>query len=194
MQQAYNLTARLSRWLAWAAGSAILFGCAIPISIDVVSRAVIGRTLLESFEISGYSLAVCIALGMGYTVTSKANIRVDILTVKLPRYVRLVFDMAAAVAVAVTAVALARYCFGILAESWKLGARSQSTLQLPLILPQGIWWLGFVWFAIVACLLPAFAIVRLVSRDVVGAEALISSPDLSDEMREIGFDTKNDDA
>lgn len=192
MQRAHEMTARLSRWLAWVAGGIILFGCAVPISIDVVSRAVIGRTLLESFEISGYALAACIGLGLGYTVTSKANIRVDILTAKLPARLRIVFDFAAAIALAVTAVALAWYAYGVLAESWKLGARSQSTLQVPLILPQGIWWLGFVWFATVACLTPVFAILRVLSRDMQGAQALISNPDLSDEFREIGFDAEDD--
>ena len=85
MKPVYDLSERISRWLAWVAGAVILFGCAVPVAIDVIARAVLGRTLVESFEISGYALAVCIGLGMGYTVTTKANIRVDILTARLPR-------------------------------------------------------------------------------------------------------------
>lgn len=191
MPPMHDFTARLSRWLAWAAGAVILFGCAVPIAIDVASRAVIGRTLLESFEISSYAFAACIGLGMGFTVTSKANIRVDILSAKLPRPLRLAFDMAAAVALAITALALAWYSFDVLAQSWNLGARSQSTLRVPLILPQGIWWLGFVWFATVACLMPLFAVVRLVGKDVEGAEALISNPELKDEIMDIGIDVES---
>lgn len=183
------MTERLSRWLAWIAGGVILFGCAVPIAIDVVSRAVIGRTLLESFEISGYALAACIGLGMGYTVTTKANIRVDILTARLPSKLRLSIDFLAALALAATALALAWYTYGVLAESWRLNARSTSTLQVPLILPQGIWWLGFVWFASVACLTPVFAAMRLFRREPDGAEALISNADLADEMSQIGIDT-----
>lgn len=189
MQQVQKASENLSRWLAWAAGAVILFGCALPISIDVVSRALIGRTLLESFEVSGYALAACIGLGMGYTVTSKANIRVDILTAKLPRRIRLFFDLVASVALATTAFALAWYSFSVLEESWRLGARSQSTLQVPLILPQGVWWLGFVWFATVACLTPLLAVSRLLVRDLDGAEALISNPELIDEIEDIGIDT-----
>lgn len=191
MHRAHELTERVSRLLAWIAGGIVLFGCAVPISIDVVSRAVIGRTLLESFEISGYALAACIGLGLGYTVTSKANIRVDIITAKLPGSLRIVFDLAASIALAVIAIALAWYAYDVLAESWKLGARSQSTLQVPLILPQGIWWLGFVWFATVAFLTPLFAIMRLLAGDRQGVEALISNPDLSDEFREIGIHTQD---
>ncbi len=189
MQPVHRAAERVSRWLAWIAGAVILFGCAVPISIDVVSRAVIGRTLLESFEISGYALAVCIGLGMGYTVTTKANIRVDILTARLPCKLRLLMDLVAALALAVTAVALAWYTYGVLSESWRLNARSQSTLQVALVLPQGIWWAGFVWFASVACLTPVLAVMRLLQRQPDGAEALISNADLGDEMSQIGIDT-----
>ena len=97
------------------------------------------------------------------------------------------FDITASIALAVTAFAIAWYTLGVLQESWKLGARSQSTLQVPLIIPQGIWWVGLFWFATIACLTPIFAILRLLSRDTAGAEALISNPDLSEEMQEIGI-------
>lgn len=186
----HRLTERISRGLAWLAGAIILLGCAVPISVDVISRALIGQTVVESFEISGYALAACIGLGMGYTVTSKANVRVDILTARLPRPARLGVDMIASLALAVTAFAFAYYTFDVLTESWRLGARSVSTLQVPLILPQTVWWLGFAWFATVACLTPVLALVRLLSRDTNGAEALISTTDLGDEMKEIGIDTQ----
>lgn len=190
MQRVHDLTTRISRWLAWAAGAFILFGCAVPIAIDVATRAVLGRTILESFEISSYAFAACIGLGMGYTVTSKANIRVDILTSRLPRALRLAFDLVAAVSLTVLSIALAWYAFDVLQESWKLGARSVSTLRVPLLIPQTIWWLGFVWFATVATLTPIFAVLRLMARDVDGVEALISNPDLADEMRDIGIDVE----
>jgi TRAP-type C4-dicarboxylate transport system permease small subunit len=183
----HKFTERVSRWLAWIAGGIILFFCAVPISIDVITRAVFGYTIVESFEISGYALAACIGLGMGYTVTSKANIRVDIATARLPRKIRLAFDMLASLALAAVALAFAWYTFDVLQQTWKLGARSESTLQVPLILPQSLWWAGFVWFATVACLAPALACLRLISGDVNGAEELISNPDLSDELKEIGI-------
>lgn len=187
MKPVYDLSTRISRWLAWAAGAVILFGCAVPVTIDIVTRAVLGRTVLESFEISGYALALCIGLGMGYTVTTKANIRVDILTGRLPLTLRLPFDILASLALAVTALAFAWYTLDVLQESWRLGARSISTLQVPLILPQSIWWLGFVWFATVAVLTPLYAIMRLISGDTKGAEELVSVPGLMDEMRESGI-------
>lgn len=187
MKLVHDLSARISRWLAWLAGALILFGCAVPVAIDVAARAIIGRTVVQSFEISGYAFALCIGLGMGYTVTSKANIRVDILTAKLPRALRLPFDLAASIALAVTALAFAWYTFDVLKVSWRLDARSISTLQVPLILPQTIWWVGLAWFATVAVLTPIYAIARLLSGDPNTAETLISAPDLLEEMQESGI-------
>lgn len=187
MKPVYELSMRISRWLAWAAGAVILFGCALPVAIDVIARAVIGRTLLESFEISGYALALCIGLGMGYTVTTKANIRVDILTAHLPLRVRFCFDILASLALACTALAFAWYTFGVLQDSWRLDARSISKLQVPLIIPQSIWWAGFVWFATVALLTPIYAIARFVQRDTAAAFEIVSAPGLLDEMHKSGI-------
>jgi TRAP-type C4-dicarboxylate transport system permease small subunit len=185
---------KLSRWLAWIAGGVILFGSAVPVAIDVVARATLGRTVLESFEMSEYALAACIGLGMGYTVTTRANVRVDILTARLPRAVRLYVDLFASVTLAATAVACAVYSYSVLEETWRLGARSISTLQVPLILPQSVWWIGFVWFATIACLTPLLAVHRLLKRDLTGVETLISNPQLSEEIEEIGIDTGDDNA
>lgn len=186
MKPVYELSTRISRYLAWLAGAIILFGAALPVAIDVFARALIGRTLLESFEISGYALAICIGLGMGYTVTTKANIRVDILTRRLPPMLRLVFDLAASLALAITALGFAWYCFDVLQDSARLDARSISTLQVPLILPQSIWWIGLAWFASMAILTFVYALLRLIAGDRRTATQLLNAADLLSEMQEGG--------
>ncbi len=55
---------RISQYLAWIAGAIVLFGCAVPITIDVISRFFLGRSLVESFEISGFALAIGYSLGV----------------------------------------------------------------------------------------------------------------------------------
>ena len=181
-----DLHHRVSRVLAWIAGAIILFGCAVPIAIDVVSRFFLNRTLVESFEISGYGLAACIGLGMGYTVTTKANIRVDFIVAKLPARVRTAFDLLAALALAVVAVALAYFAWGKLQQTWVLNAKSISTLQVPLYVPQGIWWVGLFWFGCVAVLSPVLAVVRLIRGDRAAFEEALATAALSDEMEQIG--------
>jgi len=181
---------RISRFLAWIAGAIILFGCCIPIAIDVIARFLFNTTVVESFEISGYGLAACIGLGMGYTVTTKANIRVDFLTAKLPPTLRRVFDLLASIALAIVAVALAYLTWTKLQQSWAMEAKSTSTLQVPLILPQGLWWVGLFWFGCVAALTPVLAIIRLVQGDRPGFDRLVASSGLSEEMGQIGVQTQ----
>jgi TRAP-type C4-dicarboxylate transport system permease small subunit len=175
---------RISRWLAWVAGAVILFGCAVPITIDVLMRYFFNRSAVDSFEISGYGLAACIGLGLAYTVTTKAHIRVDFLVTKLPFPLRAACDLAAACALAVVAVALAWFAWGTVSQSYAMGARSMSTLQVPIAIPQGLWWIGLFWFACMAVLAPVLAVIRLLRGDRAGFEAAIGSADLDAEINE----------
>jgi TRAP-type C4-dicarboxylate transport system permease small subunit len=177
---------RTSRALAWAAGLLILLGCGGLITIDVVTRALFRRGMVESFELSGYALAGAVGLGLAFTVTSKSNIRVDILLDLLPGLLRRALDLAAAVALAVVALALAWHTWGTLAQSWGMGARSVSTLQTPMVFPQGLWWAGIAWFAVVAVLWPVQALRRWLAGDLAGADARIGSLRVTEEIEQAG--------
>ena len=178
------LPQRVSRWLAWVAGAIILFGCAVPITLDVSMRYFFNQSAIDSFEISSYGLAACIGLGMAYTVTTKAHIRVDFLVARLPFPLRAACDLLAALALAVVAAALAWFAWGTLAQSWSMGARSMSQMRIPMILPQGIWWIGLFWFACMAVLAPIQAVLRLMRGDRAGFEAAVGSTDLKAEIAE----------
>lgn len=178
------LPQRISRWLAWVAGAVILFGCAVPITIDVVSRYFFNRSVVESFEISGYGLAACIGLGLAYTVTTKAHIRVDFVVSRFPFPLRAACDLLAAFSLALVAVALAWFAWGTLAQSWSMDARSMSYLRIPIAIPQGLWWIGLFWFACMAVLAPLQAILRLIRGDYDGFEAAIGSANIDAEIEE----------
>jgi TRAP-type C4-dicarboxylate transport system permease small subunit len=180
------LPQRISRILAWVAGGIILVGCAGLITIDVITRYFFRRGMVESFELSGYALAACIGLGMAFTVTSKANIRVDILLDALPDRLRVACDIVASLALTLVALALAWHAFGTLQQSWQMGARSVSTLQTPMVLPQGIWWVGLFWFACMAVLVPIQAVARLLRRDRQGFDRLIGSLRVTEEIEQAG--------
>lgn len=176
----------ITRALAWVAGAIILAGCGLLITLDVVTRAIFRRGMVESFEVSGYALAVAIGLGAAWTVTSKGNIRVDILLERLPTVFRRGLDLVAAVAFAVAAVALAWFAFRTLAYSWSIDARSVSTLRTPLWLPQALWWAGLAWLAVVATLVPLLAMRALVARDVESFDRLVGPSRVEEEIAESG--------
>jgi TRAP-type C4-dicarboxylate transport system permease small subunit len=177
---------RISRALAWLAGGIILLGCGGLITIDVVTRAIFRRGMVESFELSGYALAAAIGLGLAFTVTSKSNIRVDIALDLVPRTVRRAADLVAALALAIVACGLAWFCWGTLAQSYSMDAKSVSMLQTPMVLPQGVWWAGMLWFAIVAVLVPLHAVLRLLKGDTQGADALVGSLRVEEEIAQSG--------
>lgn len=181
---------RISRILAWIAGAAVLIGCSLSITIDVLARYFLNRGLVESFEISGYALAACVGLGMAFSVTTRAHIRVDFLVGKLPHRLRIVFDLGAAIALAVVLSALAWFAWKTLAQSWSMNAKSISRMQVPMAIPQGIWVAGLVWCAAMAVLLPAQALLRLLRGDRAGADALIASPNLEDEITLAGVEER----
>jgi TRAP-type C4-dicarboxylate transport system permease small subunit len=180
------LPQRITRVVAWVAGALILVGCGALISLDVVLRAIFGRAVVESFEISGYCFAAAIGLGLAFTVTSKSNIRIDILVQSLPPAIRRTADILAALSLAAAALALAWYCFGTLAQSWRMDAKSISTLQVPLALPQGIWWIGMFWFAFMAVLVPLQAIARLVAGQAGEFDRTIGSLRVTEEIAQAG--------
>lgn len=180
---------RISRVLAWVAGALILFGCSGLITVDVITRLIFRRGVVESFELSGYAFAAAIGFGLAFTVTSKANVRVDILLNLLPPGLRRGCDVIAALSLSTIALALAWYGWKTLDQSMTMHARSVSTLQVPMSIPQGIWWIGVFWFACVAVLIPLQAMARLLRHDRAGFDNLIGSPQKSAEITQAGIST-----
>ena len=61
-------------------------------------------------------------------------------------------------------------------------------MQTPMVLPQGVWWIGLLWFAFMAILLPLQAILRLLAKDQRGFDRLIGSLRVSEELEQAGID------
>lgn len=180
---------RVSRLLAWAAGACILFGCGLLISLDVVTRAIFRRGVVESFEISGYAFAAAIGLGMAFAVASKSHIRVDIALGALPKAWRVPCDLLASAALALVALTLAWFCWGTLAQSIDMNAKSVSMLQTPMAVPQSVWFVGLFWFAAMAVIVPLQALARLLAGDRAGFDALVGSLRVDEEIEQAGVDS-----
>ncbi|MCA3245711.1 MAG: TRAP transporter small permease subunit [Tagaea sp.] len=183
------LAQRISRLFAWAAGACILFGCGLLVSLDVITRAIFRRGVIESFEISGYAFAAAVGLGMAFAVASKSHIRVDIALGLLPRKLRAPFDLIASAALAAVALALAWFCWGVLDQSIAMNAKSVSTMQTPMALPQSVWFAGLFWFAAMSVIVPVQALLRLLAGDRAGFEALVGSLRVDEEIEQAGVDS-----
>ncbi len=150
---------QVSRWLAWIGGAALLLS-AILISLDVIFRAAWKVTFFESFELSGYAFAIATATGMSYALVSKAHIRIELLYVKLPEKWRAWMDVWSYGAMAVVSGVLLYWCSQTVLGNFQSGARSNSSLAIPLAWPQAFWLVGIAWLALVAAIYALFGLVK----------------------------------
>jgi TRAP-type C4-dicarboxylate transport system permease small subunit len=154
----------------------------ILISLDVVFRAMFKATYFESFELSGYAFAIATAMGMSYALVSRAHIRIEVAYMLLPPRLRGWLDAVAYTVLAVCAGVLLYWCSQIVISNYDSGARSNSSLALPLALPQGIWLVGLAWFALLAVLYAAYGLVKCIKGESQAAHARLGVAPLEEEI------------
>lgn len=177
--------AKVSQWLAWL-GGAMLLACAILVSLDVVTRAAFKVTYFESFELSTYAFAIATAMGMSYALVSRAHIRIEVLYMLLPPKRRGWVDLFAYSVLAVSAVVLLYWSALLVLGNYQSGARSNSSLSLPLVIPQTIWLVGWAWFALLAVLYAVKGLVFCVKGQGERAHQALGVASLEDEIQASG--------
>jgi TRAP-type C4-dicarboxylate transport system permease small subunit len=111
--------------------------CALLIAFDVVSRKFLGFSSQGTTEISGYMLGFGITWGLAYALAMKAHIRVDVLVMHLPPWLRAYLHALALALLAFVSVFFAWRGWAVVVESWEFGAKDTSALSIPLILAAG---------------------------------------------------------
>ena len=138
---------RISRYFAWLAG-AIIFASAILITLDVFFRNAFNVTFFESLELSQYGFAISCTFGMAYALTSKVHIRIDVVVGRFSIRTRAILDVMAMMILAVVVGVFAYYAWEVMLTSQRMHAKSASQLQMPLVVPQTIWAIGYSWFLV----------------------------------------------
>lgn len=176
--------ATVSRWLAWLGGSALLLSAGL-ISLDVVFRALWKVTYFESFELSTYAFAIATAMGMSYALVTRAHIRIEVVYSMLPEKWRPWLDVWAYIGLSVVSMALLYWCAQTVMGNWQSGARSNSSLALPLVWPQALWLLGLAWLALLSMLYAIYGLWRCLTGRPDEAHAKLGMASLEDEI-EVG--------
>lgn len=129
------------------------------VAADVLWRAVSGRNFGGVDEIASYLFAIGVAWSLASAFHARAHIRVDIFYRRLPLVPRVVIDLLAMLSLLLVAVFLIYSSWTVLETSWARSARSASTMQIPLIVPQALWCFGICVFclSILSALLRAAA-------------------------------------
>lgn len=146
----------LLRWLGPPVRALQLLGgwALVAISVatlyDIVARRLFGHSVQGVAELGAYLLAIVSAFGFASALLQKAHSRVDFLFGRFPPLMRAVLNLLAAVSLAGMACFAAWHAWGVLDETLLFQSRSNTPLATPMWIPQGLWWIGLLAFAIVA--------------------------------------------
>jgi len=162
-------------------GGLLILAAALLVSVDVTLRKLANTTLGGADELSGYALAIGSTWSFAFVLLARGHVRIDALYQHLPRKLAAVFDLIAIVALLVFASLIAWHGAGVLAQSWQLGARSNSSLAVPLAVPQALWWIGYLGFVVCAALLLLRAVAALLAGDFAAANRLIGARSIEEE-------------
>lgn len=174
---------RLSTGAVWCGGAMTLVGALI-VSVDVLSRKFLGFSVGGADEIAGYLLAIGTAWAFSFALLNRVNVRVDALYQTLPTRVRYVLDVVALISLTVLALLLTVYAFDVFSGSWERGSLSNSGVQTPLWIPQGLWLLGLMLFSTTAVAMTLRALAALWQRDWVWIRAHIGARSTEEEAVE----------
>jgi TRAP-type C4-dicarboxylate transport system permease small subunit len=179
---------RFAQWGLWFGGGLILLA-AILIGIDVLMRKFLARSIGGADELAGYALAIGTTWGLGAALLDRAHIRIDSLYVLFPQKLRLALDALALILLVGFFALTAWHGWGVVAQSWTSGSRSQSALETPTVVPQAIWIAGLAVFVFVGAFLLVNALRLGLAGDLRGMAQLISTrsaeEEVEDEIRDL---------
>jgi TRAP-type C4-dicarboxylate transport system permease small subunit len=175
---------RVGNVMGDAAGWVYLL-CALLITFDVVSRRFLDFSSQGTTEITGYMLGFGITWGLAHALAMKAHIRVDVLVMHLPLWLRAYLHALALAMLTFVSVFFAWRGWAVVVESWEFGAKDTSALSVPLIFPQGLWALGLTAFCAltVVMLLEAILLLGFGRRD--GVDRLLGPRSVAEETEEV---------
>ncbi|NKE44077.1 TRAP transporter small permease [Roseomonas frigidaquae] len=159
-----------------------LLGYSLLVCADLVARRYFGVSLQGTDEIGGYTLAALAAFGFGHTLVVRRHTRIDLFLSRMPAVARSVLHVVAALAIAAFAVFAASRGWAEVADSIEFMSVSTSPLQVPLWIPQGVWFAGLALFGLVALVLAMHAASLLMRGRVREVNAWYGPPTVDEEI------------
>lgn len=175
-----HLIARTSAWV----GGITLLACAFLISLDLILRKLFGISMGGADEIAGYVLAIVSSWAFPIALLKRSHIRVDILYSRLPLKPRVGLDLLALLGMAVFVGALLWHSSQVLLDSIHYRSVSTTPLQVPLWIPQSLWFAGYLFFAVTIVMLGWSSLVQIRQQRLTAVNALIGIHSVEEEIRE----------
>lgn len=157
-------------------GAYAVLGSALLICADIFMRRFMGMSVAGSDELSGYALAIGASWAFGFAFLAKTHIRIDILRRYGSTRTRALMDLLAALSLFLVAALLCYYGGRELVESIRYSAVANTPLRMPLWIPQSLWALGLLVFALATAAVTLEALLRLIAGDYAGIEDAAGMP------------------
>lgn len=165
---------------AIACGWALLGLCVLT-GYDIVARRLLGHSVQGVDEIGGYILAITASVGFAAALLNRMHTRIDLVLAIMPARLRAVINTIAAIALAGFAVFMTQKAFVTLIETLEFGSRASTPLQTPLWIPQSLWIVGILLFAVLSCVMALHAIWLLFSGKIDVLNKQYGPPSIDEE-------------
>lgn len=171
-----------------AAAMALVSGVAVAllalvIVYDIVARSLFRYSLQGADELGGYALALVGSLGLSHTLLRRGHPRIDVAFGLFPARMKAALHVLALAAMAGFAIFMTVHAVGELGQSLRFNAITNTPLQTPLWVPQGLWVFGTGFFALTATILTVHGALLLGS-DPGRVTALYGPVTVDEEVRE----------
>ena len=166
-------------------GGAMLLVASVLICIDITLRYTMSITLGGADELSGYALAISSAWGFSSALLSRSHIRIDTVYVRIKSIsFRALLDLISLATLLGFFGMVTWYAWGVVKQSWESSSRSLSAIEMPLVIPQGLWFAGLAFFVALSLLLLLRGLLAFVAGNYTGLFALIGSKSALAEAEE----------
>ena len=164
---------RINRDIALLVGLGLL-ACAAFVLADIVMRQ-LGSSFGGTDEISGYVMALTTSWGMAYTLLELGHVRIDLLRSRTGTLGKALFDVFSMVVLTGTISFIAIKAWPVVERSLANGSRANTPLETPLAWVQLPWFLGWLWFAIMAAVLTLAALSLVLKRRAAETEPMVGA-------------------
>ncbi len=168
-----NRLRKLNHGIAMIVGLGLL-GMAAFVVADIALRQV-HASFGGSEELAGYAMALVSSWGMAYTLLELGHIRIDLVRSRTHGTMRALFDVFSMIIMSGVVVTIAIKCWPVVERAIENGSRANTPLATPLAWVQIPWFAGWVWFAVMACLVTLAAISMLVRGRAADTEPFIGA-------------------
>ncbi|SLN75650.1 TRAP transporter small permease subunit [Oceanibacterium hippocampi] len=165
------------------AGGLLMVVATVAIIVEIAMRQMFNASLGGVDELAGFALAVGTSWSFGSVLFDKAHVRIDTLYRRMGERNRALFDIVGLVGTAIFAGTLLIFAVEVVQSSMRFGATSQSSLAIPVALPQALWLGGLAWFLVVTLALLVASLNAVRKRNWREVGQIAGTRGLNDEIR-----------